>query len=142
MPETPQIAPAHSNPAVARCCAPWDQVYQQARAQGKGDLFSGMDAAQAFRLNLPALDNSDVIRDFIACVAQASYSAPSPVRTALVSSTPLRSPTPASAARTASNPPPENTPPGGAIHSLFALVNKCAKAHHRFRYQGPDSLTS
>lgn len=113
MPETPQISPAHSNPAVARCCFAWDQVYKQARAQGKGELFSGMDAGQAFRLNLPALDSADAVRDFIACVAQGMLLAPSPVRTALVSSTPLRSPTPASAARTESNPPPENTPPGG-----------------------------
>ena len=70
MPETTQISPAHSNPAVARCCAAWDQVYKQARAQGKGDLFSGMDAAKAFRLNLPALDSVEAVRDFIACVAQ------------------------------------------------------------------------
>lgn len=70
MPETPQISPAHSNPAVARCCAAWDQVYKQARAQGKGDLFSGMDAGKAFRLNLPALDSVEAVRDFIACVAQ------------------------------------------------------------------------
>ena len=70
MPETPQIAPAHSNPAVARCCAPWDQVYQQARAQGKGDTFAAMDAGQIYRRNLPALDSLEAVRDFIACVAQ------------------------------------------------------------------------
>lgn len=29
-----------------------------------------MDAAQAYRQNLPALDSVDAIRDFIACVAQ------------------------------------------------------------------------
>jgi hypothetical protein len=29
-----------------------------------------MDAGKAFRLNLPALDSVEVVRDFIACVAQ------------------------------------------------------------------------
>jgi hypothetical protein len=29
-----------------------------------------MDAAKAFRLNLPALDSADAVRDFIACGAQ------------------------------------------------------------------------
>lgn len=63
-------APAHSNPVVACCCSAWDQAFQQARAQGKGEIFASLDAAKAYRRNLPALDNSDIIRDFIACVTQ------------------------------------------------------------------------
>ena len=63
-------APAHSNPVVARCCSAWDQAFQQAHALGKGEISACLDAAKAYRQNLPALDNSDVIRDFIACVTQ------------------------------------------------------------------------
>ena len=70
MHESTSKAPAHSNPVVARCCSAWDQAYQHSRAQGKGEIFAGIDAAKAYRQNLPALDNSDVIRDFIACVTQ------------------------------------------------------------------------
>jgi hypothetical protein len=70
MPEATHNPPAHSNPAVARCCSAWDRTYQQARAKGKGELFAAMDAAQAYRQNLPALDSVDAVRDFIACVAQ------------------------------------------------------------------------
>jgi len=70
MPTTQQNAPAHANPAVARCCAAWNHAFQQARAQGKGELFSSMDAGQIYRQNLPALDSIEAVRDFIACVAQ------------------------------------------------------------------------
>jgi hypothetical protein len=70
MHESAPKAPAHSNPVVARCCSAWDQAFQQARTQGKGDIFASLDAAKAHRQNLPALDNSDVIRDFIACGTQ------------------------------------------------------------------------
>lgn len=70
MPQATHKSPAHSNPAVARCCFAWDQTYQQARAKGKGELFAAMDAAKAYRLNLPALDSVDAVRNFIACVAQ------------------------------------------------------------------------
>ena len=70
MHEVPVNSPAHANPAVSRCCSAWGQAFQQARSQGKGEVYSGIDAAQAFRRNLPALDSVDAVRDFIACVAQ------------------------------------------------------------------------
>jgi hypothetical protein len=70
MPEALPNPPAHSNPAVARCCTAWNDAFQQARAKGKGEIFSGMDAAKVFRMNLPTLDSADAVLDFIACVAQ------------------------------------------------------------------------
>lgn len=60
---------AQNNPAVACCSQAWDQAYKKARAEGKGTVFSSIDAGQAYRLAMPALDGAAAIREFIACVA-------------------------------------------------------------------------
>ena len=70
MSEATHHLPAHTNPAVARCCAAWDRAREQARINGKGEVFAALDAAQAYRLNLPDLDSFAQVRDFISCVAQ------------------------------------------------------------------------
>ncbi|MGA2808979.1 MAG: hypothetical protein ABSE87_12665 [Terracidiphilus sp.] len=66
-PEAP--SPAFANPAVARCCAASARAYKAAVANGKGKVFSDLNAEQAYRNNLPPLSGPENIRDFIACVA-------------------------------------------------------------------------
>lgn len=66
----PQTISAQNNSAVASCCRAWDQAKKQAQADGKGTVFSNLDAAQAYRLAMPFLEGAAPIRDFIACVAR------------------------------------------------------------------------
>ncbi len=76
-----------------------------------------MDAGKAFRLNLPALDSVEVVRDFIACVAQGMLlgaitgaDGTRLVNAAQVADTSLR--------QSRKQLPPENTPGGCDSPSL------------------------
>ena len=137
MPTTQQNSPAHANPAVARCCAAWNHAFQQARAQGKGEIFSAMDAARAYRHNFPTLDCAESVCNFIACVAQGILlgAIPGPdgsrlLYAAQVATAALRAQNQQQPARAACPPtrptPPPPYPGGGSIHLLFAFI-ACAQ---------------
>ena len=96
--EATHNSPAPANPAVACCCLAWNRAYQHARAKGKGEVFAGMDAAQAFRLSCPPSTASILCAISSPASLKACFSVQSRGPTALVSSTPLKSPTPASVA--------------------------------------------
>jgi len=137
MPETLHNAPACTNPAVARCCAAWNHAFQQARAQGKGEIFSAMDAARAYRHSFPTLDCAESVCNFIACVAQGillgAITGPDGSRllyAAQLAGVALRAQNQQQPARAACPPtrptPPPPYPGGGSIHLLFAFI-ACAQ---------------
>ena len=91
-----------------------------------------MDAAKAFRMNLPTLDSADAVLDFIACVAQGMLldviAGPDGARllhAAQVANAAL-------AASASNNPPaPPDPHPPGVDSPPLRFLKKCAKAHHR-----------
>lgn len=63
---------ALDNPSVTRCCVAAHRAFLSAVANGKPDTEAEADGAAAFRRALPALDNSENVRDFISCIAHGA----------------------------------------------------------------------
>jgi len=66
----PRIAPqsGFDCPAIIRCCEEWTREHHAARAVGIREYRAIVLGNQAYKNAMPALNNRNNIRDFIACV--------------------------------------------------------------------------
>jgi hypothetical protein len=69
-PIEPRIAPlpGFTCPAIIRCCEEWTREHHAARALGIREYRAIVLGNQAYKNAMPALNNRNNIRDFIACV--------------------------------------------------------------------------
>jgi len=62
------LPPELEETAIGRCCEAWSRAYENAVAEGRGEVSCAVRANEAYRIAMPPLTSPENIRTFVACV--------------------------------------------------------------------------
>ena len=63
------IPPELETTAIGHCCEAWSRAFEEAVAEGRGEISRRMRANRAYRIAMPPLTCAENVPAFVACVA-------------------------------------------------------------------------